>query len=424
MRDKEIRILCYGDSNTWGYISGSDHQRYTKEQRWTGILQNLLGSNYCIIEEGLCSRTFTSNDERPGKEGKNGYDYLIPCLDTHDPIDLVILMLGTNELKYVYDKTPEDIGNMLEEYFVKTITNRKSQMLEHYPKLLIVTPPIVNENTDYCKANNKYVNATLKSKELNTIYKKLAKKYDCFFLGNEELTTGIDGVHLTKESHQKLAELLNIKIKEIYNKVFQKEENEEKTNIFILHSLNGDTLNIWGKDVKEEFEKEKLDVFLPEFPIRAESTYENFSEILKKYFNTGKLNKNSIVICHSIGNPYFIRFCKEENYIPKAYIAVAPGAIYNIPSNRNDYIVKVKAQAYCNQEQLNFVKKNMKVKYCLYSDEDEPNKEMVKMFLKDTNCIEMYLKYYNHFDGYHRIYKIPELNQLIHKLVKGENTHD
>ena len=100
-----IRILCYGDSNTWGYISGTDHQRYGKTERWTSILADSLGSKFEIIEEGLNSRTLTSNDTRPGKEGKNGYEYLIPCLDTHDPIDLVILMLGTNELKTTYNKS-------------------------------------------------------------------------------------------------------------------------------------------------------------------------------------------------------------------------------------------------------------------------------------------------------------------------------
>lgn len=212
----EIRLLCYGDSNTWGYISGSDHKRYGNKERWTKLLAELLGDEFEIIEEGLNSRTLISNDTRPGKEGKNGYEYLIPCLDTHDPIDLVILMLGTNELKSVYNKTAEQIGNILEEYFVKTILNRKSQIGNNYPKLLLVTPPVVNENTEYCKQKDKYLGAMQKSKELNLIYKNIAKKYDCYFLGNEELTTGVDGVHLTKESHKKLAEMLNIKIREIY----------------------------------------------------------------------------------------------------------------------------------------------------------------------------------------------------------------
>lgn len=213
---EQIRILCYGDSNTWGYISGSDHQRYGNDERWTRVLSKLLGDKFEVIEEGLNSRTLISNDTRPGKEGKNGYEYLIPCLDTHDPIDLVILMLGTNELKATYNKTANEIGEMFEQYFVKTILNRKSQLKDSYPKLLIVTPPVVNEDVDYCKANNKYTGASKKSEELNDIYKDIAEKYNCYFLSNQGLETGVDGVHLTKESHKKLAEMLEEKIKQIY----------------------------------------------------------------------------------------------------------------------------------------------------------------------------------------------------------------
>lgn len=214
---EQIRILCYGDSNTWGYISGSDHQRYGNSERWTKILSGLLGNKFEIIEEGLNSRTLISNDTRPGKEGKNGYEYLIPCLDTHDPINLVVLMLGTNELKAMYNKTANEIGEIFEKYFVKTILNRKSQLKDCYPKLLIVVPPIVNENQDYCKVNNKYLGASQKSKNLNDIYKEIAEKYNCYFLSNEGLETGIDGVHLTKDSHIKLAEMLQKEIRNIYD---------------------------------------------------------------------------------------------------------------------------------------------------------------------------------------------------------------
>ena len=213
---QQVRILCYGDYNTWGYISSSNHLRYGNDKRWTKVLANLLGDNFEVIEEGLNSRTLISNDLRPGKEGKNGYEYLIPCLDTHDPIDLVILMLGTNELKNTYNKSALEIGQILEEYFIKTILNRKSQFKESYPKLLIVTPPVINEYTEYCKKDDKYLGATEKSKQLNLIYENLAKKYNCYFLSNDGLEAGVDGVHLTEESHKKLAELLYNKIKDIY----------------------------------------------------------------------------------------------------------------------------------------------------------------------------------------------------------------
>lgn len=211
------RILCYGDSNTWGYISGSNHLRYGENERWTKLLSKLLRNNFEIIEEGLNSRTLISDDNRPGKEGRNGYNYLIPCLDTHDPIDLVILMLGTNELKHIYNKTTKEIGEMIEKYYIKTILNHKSQFQETYPKLLIIMPPEVNEETAYCKTDSKYLGATQKSKELNDIYREIATRNKCYFLSNAGLETGIDGVHLSKKSHKTLAEKLKNEIKKIYS---------------------------------------------------------------------------------------------------------------------------------------------------------------------------------------------------------------
>lgn len=194
-------------------------------------------------------------------------------------------------------------------------------------------------------------------------------------------------------------------------------KKQNVSNIFILHSLNGDTLKMWGSDVKEVFGQKEIDVIMPEFPIRAESKYEKFRDILEYYFENGKLNNNSIVVAHSIGNAYFIRFCKEKNLIPKAYIAIAPGAVYDYPTNRTDYIVEVKKQSIVKADALDYIKNMNCDKYCIYSDEDDNNKEKFTRFINDTNAKEMYLKYYNHFDGYHNIYKIPELNELINNLL-------
>ena len=189
-------------------------------------------------------------------------------------------------------------------------------------------------------------------------------------------------------------------------------------NIFVLHSLNADTLEMWGQDIKTVFENKGVEVILPEFPIRVESTYEKFKDILQEYLNNKQLNSNSIVIAHSIGNPYFIRFCKEMKFIPKSYIAVAPGAVYEYPMTRNDYIVEVKKQAYLKQDELEFVNNNLNNKYCLYSDEEDNNPEKFTRFIEDTDAEGIYLKGYNHFDGRHRIYKIPELIELIEKLME------
>lgn len=190
-----------------------------------------------------------------------------------------------------------------------------------------------------------------------------------------------------------------------------------KKNIFILHSLNGDTLRMWGKDVKETFVEKGIEVIMPEFPIRAESKYEKFRDILEFYYENGVLNDNSIVIAHSIGNAYFIRYCEEKKFVPKSYIAVAPGAVYEYPSNRTDYIVEVKKQAYVKKQALDYMNQASCDKYCFYSDEDDNNKEKFTRFIDDINSKGIYLKGYNHFDGYHNIYKLPELVSLIDKLL-------
>ena len=193
-------------------------------------------------------------------------------------------------------------------------------------------------------------------------------------------------------------------------------KKKDASNIFVLHSLNADTTKVWGQDVLDYATNKELDFHMPEFPIRAESSFGKFDEILSTYLQNKTLNKNSIVICHSIGNPYFIRFCREHNFVPKAYIAVAPGAVYEYPSTRNDYIVKVKKQAYLKPEDFEFGKK-LKNVYCFYSDEDDGNLEKFTRFVSDFNAKEFYLKGYNHFDGYHRIYKIPELIKLLNEIV-------
>src|SRR5210317_1873174 len=100
-------ILCYGDSNTWGY-NPSSQQRFSPEERWTGVLQKELGMGYRIIEEGLNGRTTVWDD--PIEGFKNGMSYLIPCIESHKPINLITIMLGTNDLKIHFSVSAHDIA--------------------------------------------------------------------------------------------------------------------------------------------------------------------------------------------------------------------------------------------------------------------------------------------------------------------------
>jgi predicted alpha/beta hydrolase family esterase len=174
---------------------------------------------------------------------------------------------------------------------------------------------------------------------------------------------------------------------------------------------------MWGKEVKNVFEEKDVEVIMPNFPIRVDSTYEKFENILKEYIDNRKLNESSIVIAHSIGNAYFVRFCKELNFSPKVYVAVAPGAVYEYPSTRNDYIVEVKKKAYCKKDALDFVKYNLNEKYLLYSDEDDNNIEKFTRFIEDIDAKGIYLEGYNHFDGRHNIENVSELIELVEGLI-------
>lgn len=92
-------IMCYGDSNTWGYNPATG-SRFSRDGRWTGVLRQELSDGYEIIEEGLNGRTTVWNDPIEGY--KNGKEQLIPCLETNKPLDMVIIMLGTNDLKVLF----------------------------------------------------------------------------------------------------------------------------------------------------------------------------------------------------------------------------------------------------------------------------------------------------------------------------------
>jgi lysophospholipase L1-like esterase len=89
-------IVCFGDSNTWG-ADPLQGPRFNMEQRWPGVLRTELGAGYWVIEEGMCGRSVVYDD--PVEDYQCGRNYLISCIQSHTPVDLLIMMLGTNDLK-------------------------------------------------------------------------------------------------------------------------------------------------------------------------------------------------------------------------------------------------------------------------------------------------------------------------------------
>jgi len=201
------RIMVFGDSLSWGYQPGSKHQRFDAQTRWPGRLQMLLGDDYEIIEENLNSRGIENGDSRPGKEGRRALDYIEAALDSQDPLDRIIVLLGTNELKHEMHMTAEQVGESMEK-LLKIITTRPSQFRDTTPKVLLLSPPTINEETEYCRTGNKYLGATEKSKELVGVYGRLATKLSVDFVALDQITAGVDGIHIDADEHAKVASLV------------------------------------------------------------------------------------------------------------------------------------------------------------------------------------------------------------------------
>jgi lysophospholipase L1-like esterase len=203
------RVLCYGDSNTWGYIPGSGG-RYAFSSRWTGVLQVKLGEHVQIIEEGLNGRTTATDD--PGHSGRNGVTVLGSILKRHAPLDLVVIMLGTNDMKQDFQLSAEAIAQgacmlvkIAKEYHGKT------PVLE----VLLISPPRIRFLP--FTSRTMFEEAEKKSRILPRGYERVARECDCHFFNATGIVAAslIDGVHLGKADHRILGEALTEKIKEI-----------------------------------------------------------------------------------------------------------------------------------------------------------------------------------------------------------------
>lgn len=202
------RILCYGDSNTHGRIPYGG--RYASNERWTGVLQNMLGVGFEVIEEGLGGRTTNIDDAK--KPYRNGLTYLRPCLVTHEPIDLCILWLGTNDLKSRFNQSTDDIAESI-RLLLKTI----KEISEDGLKILVVSPPAVFETPRTLEFD--YQGGNAKSLSLGEKLEKVTKEESTFFI--DLVKEGVspdeeEGVHLSKEMHTKIAEIFSKKIKSVF----------------------------------------------------------------------------------------------------------------------------------------------------------------------------------------------------------------
>ncbi len=205
-------ILCYGDSNTWGYNPITE-DRYPLAARWVSVLAHELGSNYHVISEGLNGRTTVWPDPVEG-EYKSGKTYLLPCLESHHPIDLMVLMLGTNDLKHRFGLSAWDIaraaGTLIELIF-STPWGPEGMP----PQVLLLAPPPT------CVAGavfaDMFAGADEKSPDLGRCFAQIAREYECAFLDTATViqSSRTDGIHLDAAALPILGRAVADKVKEV-----------------------------------------------------------------------------------------------------------------------------------------------------------------------------------------------------------------
>lgn len=200
-------ILFYGDSNTWGYTGFESRKRYPREKRFVGIIQAAF-PDYEIISEGLPGRNL--HFDHPIETDCNGIKTLPVILTSHDPIDLVAIMLGTNDAMMIHNNSIYNIRYAME----KTIqliqaTDRWAIDRKTPPKILLIAPPSMNhiENSPYYGQYNE--NSAQLVAGLPKIYADLATQYGCdFFDASFIHPQSYDGVHLTESEHGLLGKAL------------------------------------------------------------------------------------------------------------------------------------------------------------------------------------------------------------------------
>jgi lysophospholipase L1-like esterase len=192
-------LLCFGDSNTWGFVPGTG-ERYRADVRWPGVLREALGADYWVIEEGLNGRTTIWDD--PAGVGRNGQTYLPPCLQTHRPLDAVILFLGLNDLKPKFGATAEAIADGACTQ-IGLIRQSGAGIGGGSPRILVISPPRIGRLTGYA---DQFDGAQANSARLAACLAAVARQHGCEFLDISEVISAsdIDGIHLDADAHRTL----------------------------------------------------------------------------------------------------------------------------------------------------------------------------------------------------------------------------
>ena len=219
---KKKSILCYGDSNTFGYRP-TDSRRYPWGVRWTSLLAERLGEEFQVIEAGLNSRTTVIDDDI--EKDRNGWKTIDLVLEMNWPLDLVIVMLGTNDMKARYRAEAAEIAEGART-LVKEIRRLHREVHPDWmPRILLVSPLLIGEKLrDGLSGFSESFGgerAYRISRELAPLYRKVAEEEQCWFLDAAcAASVGcVDALHLEEEGHRALAAAMEQKVREIFRTV-------------------------------------------------------------------------------------------------------------------------------------------------------------------------------------------------------------
>ena len=212
------RLMCFGDSLTWGVIPDDRLKtRFANTVRWTGVLGQELGTGYQIIEEALPGRTTILND--PIDPRLNGSAYLPSALASHLPLDLVILMLGTNDTKAYFHRTPREISTGMAKLVAQVLSSAGGVgTIYPAPQVMIIAPPPLAPML-HPYHQSLFEGAHAKSQELGRLYGDLADFMKLHFLnaGDVITTDGVDGIHFTAENNLRLGKAVAQKVRHIFS---------------------------------------------------------------------------------------------------------------------------------------------------------------------------------------------------------------
>lgn len=213
--DGDMRsVLCFGDSNTHGQVpGGTPLERYGVKIRWPGVMAEQLGPNWNVIEEGLSGRTTVYEDPIEGKH-KSGRLYLRPCVQSHAVLDLIIIMLGTNDLKIRFNQTAPEVAMGI-GCLIHDIKELAPGPHGNVPEIMVVSPPPMLDNIK--EWETVFKGGQAKSHELALEFEKIADSLEVHFFdaGSVIHCHPADGFHIDDNAHNILGKALAAEVEAI-----------------------------------------------------------------------------------------------------------------------------------------------------------------------------------------------------------------